>query len=77
VALHKCQMGEEHPHTLESMHNLTKFYSEAGRRNDALQLSEQVVALRKSKLGEDHPDTLKSMGNLASRYSEAASLELE
>jgi tetratricopeptide (TPR) repeat protein len=53
------------------MHNLAIRYSEAGRRPEALRLTEQVVQLYKNKLGEDHPDTLGSMHNLATRYSEA------
>jgi hypothetical protein len=56
---------------LTSMGNLAIDYSEAGRRTEALELSERVLQLRKSKLGEDHPDTLTSMGNLAIDYSEA------
>jgi Tetratricopeptide repeat len=56
---------------LASMHSLAIHYSEAGRRAEALQLTEEVVELHKSKLGADHPDTLTSMHNLAIRYSEA------
>jgi hypothetical protein len=44
-----------------SMNNLAIRYNEAGRRTDALELSEKVLQLHKSKLGEDHPDTLESM----------------
>ena len=46
----------------------TKFaltYSEVGRRQEALQLTEQVVEARKRTLGEEHPDTLSSMHALA------------
>jgi len=46
-------------------------YSEVGRRQEALQLTEQVVEARKRTLGEEHPDTLRSMHNLAISYSEA------
>ncbi|KAK3170216.1 hypothetical protein OEA41_009602 [Lepraria neglecta] len=46
-------------------------YSEAGRRQEALQLTEQVVEANKRTLGEEHPDTLGSIHNLAIRYSEA------
>jgi Tetratricopeptide repeat len=53
------------------MHSLAIRYSEAGRRGEALQLTEQVVALHKIKLGEDHPDTLQSMHSLSIQYSEA------
>jgi hypothetical protein len=70
VAVLKRTLGEEHPDTLGSMHNLALIYSEVGRWQEALQLTETVVAARKRTLGEDHPDTLASMHNLALRYSE-------
>jgi hypothetical protein len=47
------------------MYNLAIWYSEAGRRAEALRLTEQVVPLYTTKLGEDHPDTLMSMELLA------------
>ena len=71
MELRKSKLGEDHPDTLASMHDLAIRYSEAGRRAEALQLTEEVVERHKSKLGEDHPDTLRSMHNLAIRYSEA------
>jgi len=45
--------------------NLAIRYSEAGRRPEALQLTEQVVQLRKTKPGEDHPYALQTMEFLA------------
>jgi tetratricopeptide (TPR) repeat protein len=45
-------------------------YSENGRRREALQLVETVVAARKRTQGEEHPGTLRSMHALANRYSE-------
>ena len=61
----RSKLGEGHPDTLASMHSLANRYSEAGRRSEALQLTEQVVQLRRTKLGEDHPDTLHSIELLA------------
>ncbi len=46
-------------------------YSEVGRVQEALQLTERVVEVRKRTLGEEHPDTLGSIHNLAISYSEA------
>lgn len=46
---------------LGSMHNLANRYSEVGRRQEALQLTERVVELYKRTLGEEHPDTLASI----------------
>jgi Tetratricopeptide repeat len=52
------------------MHNLAISYSEVGRRQEALELTEKVVAARERTLGEEHPDTLDSMDCLANHYSE-------
>ena len=46
-------------------------YQENGRRVEALELTEKVVAARKRTLEEEHPDTLRSMHALAIHYSEA------
>jgi Tetratricopeptide repeat len=70
VSARKRTLGEEHPHTLGSMHALAIRYSEVGRRQEALQLTETVVAANKRTLGEKHPDTLSSMHALAISYSE-------
>lgn len=59
VELCKSKLGADHPDTLKSMHSLAINYSKAGRRGEALQLTE-VVELQKSKLGTDHPDTMAS-----------------
>ena len=54
------------------MHALAVSYSEAGRRQEALQLTERVVEAYKRTLGEEHPKTLRSMYNLAVSYIEAS-----
>ncbi len=71
VEVYKMTLGEEHPDTLSSIHNLAIMYSEAGERQKALRLTEQVVEIYKRTLGEEHPNTLGSIHNLAIRYSEA------
>jgi hypothetical protein len=53
------------------MHALAISYSQAGRRQEALQLTETVGAAQKRTLGEEHPETLRTMHNLANSYSEA------
>jgi hypothetical protein len=47
TAVRKGTQGEEHPDTLLSMHSLAIRYSEVGRREEALRLSEKVVAANK------------------------------
>ena len=70
IEAYKGTLGEEHPSTLGSIHNLAISYGKAGERQKALQLTEQVVEVRKRTLGEEHPDTLRSIHSLAIRYSE-------
>jgi hypothetical protein len=70
VKIRKEKLGEDHPDTLASMHNLAVQYSEVGRRAEALRLTELVLELFKNKLGKNHPKTLASMHNLAIDYSE-------
>ena len=70
VAVRKRTLGEEHLDTLGAMNNLAIRYSEVGRRQEALELTERVVTAKERTLGEEHPDTLGSMHNLANCYSE-------
>jgi tetratricopeptide (TPR) repeat protein len=70
VEANKRTLGEEHPDTLGSMHNLAIRYSDAGERQKALQLTERVVKAYTRTLGEEHPDTLRSKHALANGYSE-------
>ncbi|KAK5202370.1 hypothetical protein LTR96_011488 [Exophiala xenobiotica] len=44
LALQKSKLGADHPDTLRSMGNLAIRYSEAGRREEALKLTEEVLA---------------------------------
>ena len=39
-------------------------YNEAGRRQEALQLTEKIVEARKMMLGEAHPDILRQIHDL-------------
>jgi len=65
----EATLGPDHPHTLESMHNLAESYRALGRHADALKLNEEALALRKANLGPEHPDSLGSMNNLANSYA--------
>ena len=64
MEVYKTTLGEKHPDTLVSMHNLALRYSEAGRRQEALQLTEQVVEVYKRTLGEEYPETTTSINPL-------------
>jgi tetratricopeptide (TPR) repeat protein len=58
-------LGDDHPDTLQSMHNLADIHRNLGDLQGAHQLFEQTLAARRRVLGDDHPDTLMSMNYLA------------
>ncbi len=64
-------LGPEHPDTLNAMANLANSYFDAGRKDEALKLREEVLALSRKVLGPEHPDTLGAMRNLAISYLDA------
>ena len=47
------------------MSSLANSYSNADRKNEALELRENELTLRRKLLGSEHPDTLSAMTNLA------------
>ncbi|KAG9097415.1 hypothetical protein FRC06_007579 [Ceratobasidium sp. 370] len=61
-------LGEDHPRTLDTMHNLGCTYRNQGRYEKAEELQVQVLDARKRGLGDEHPNTLTSMGSLALTY---------
>jgi len=67
--------GLEHPDTLWAADYLAISYHDAGRREEALKLREEVLALCRKVLGPQHPDTLRIMHNLALSYSDAGRRE--
>jgi hypothetical protein len=58
-------LGEDHPNTLASAHNLAADLRALGEHEQARQLHEDTLTRTRSVLGEDHPDTLASAHNLA------------
>ena len=50
------------------MTDLADSYTEAGRRDEALKLHEEVLPLLRKVNGPEHPDTLDAMNSLADFY---------
>ncbi|WP_433720976.1 tetratricopeptide repeat protein [Actinoplanes sp. CA-051413] len=67
-------LGDNHPDTLTSRHNLAGAYQAAGRVAAAIELFEQARTDRQRVLGDDHPDTLASLNDLAFAYRAAGRL---
>ncbi|MFB7329834.1 FxSxx-COOH system tetratricopeptide repeat protein, partial [Streptomyces sp. NPDC056190] len=67
-------LGDTHPHTLTSRHNLATAYESAGDLGRAIPLFEVTLAQCEQVLGDTHPQTLASRNNLAGAYESAGNL---
>lgn len=65
LAARRRVLGDDHPKTLLSMHNLAETLKELGDLEGAHVLHDQALASRQRVLGDEHPDTRTSMKNLA------------
>jgi tetratricopeptide (TPR) repeat protein len=80
LAISKQQLGDNHPDTAASLHNLAGLYQSQGRYSEAEPLYKQALAISKQQLGDNHPLTATILNNLAGlyrvqgRYSEAEPL---
>ncbi|GHH82321.1 tetratricopeptide repeat protein [Streptomyces capitiformicae] len=68
-------LGDTHPATLTSRHQLAYAYKEAGNPERAIPLHETTLAQREQTLGHTHPSTLTSRNGLATAYDDAGDLE--
>lgn len=76
-------LGEEHPSTLVSMHNVAAALERLGRREEAEPMYRRVLEIERVRSGPDHPDILVTAHNLAflceklGRYGEAEALYVD
>ena len=75
IEVRRRTLGEEHPDTLTSMHNLAATLYEQGDLAGARQLHKLVLEGRRRILGEEHTDTLSSMNYLARMLRAEGDLE--
>jgi tetratricopeptide (TPR) repeat protein len=54
---------------------LATSHDQAGRRDEALTMWEDMLALRRKVLGSEHPDTIKAMNSLAPSYYQAGRID--
>ncbi len=64
----KLKLGDDHPDTLESKHDLAVLYKEQALYKEAEELLLEAVEGRRLKLGDTHPHTLESWHNLIDLY---------
>ena len=62
------ELGDEHPHTLESMHRLAVLYKEQEVYDETVPLLLEAVKGRLLKLGDNHSHTIESRDNLIKLY---------
>ncbi|MFM6589981.1 MAG: CHAT domain-containing protein [Microcystis panniformis] len=80
LAIHKQQLGDNHPNTATSLNNLAELYRVQGRYSEAEPLYKEALSIWEQQLGDNHPLTALSLNNLAElyrvqgRYSEAEPL---
>ncbi|MFG2676880.1 tetratricopeptide repeat protein, partial [Streptomyces sp. NPDC048445] len=74
LATRERVLGDDHPDTLASRHNLASAYRVAGDTGRAIPLHERTLQDRERVLGDDHPDTLASRHNLAHAYRAAGNI---
>ena len=60
----KKLLGEDHPETARSYHNIGCCYYSIENFEKAYEFYEKAFNLRKKLLGEDHKDTIRSMNEL-------------
>lgn len=68
--LRRQVLGEEHPDTLSTAHNLALVYQDQGQYSKALQLLLRDLEVSRRVRGPEHTDTLQTMNTLAALYHE-------
>jgi len=65
ACLSLSQLGDDHPHTLQSANSLAGDLRRLGEVQAALQLDQDTLNRNRRVLGDDHPNTRLSFANLA------------
>jgi tetratricopeptide (TPR) repeat protein len=74
------RLGETHPRTVTSLHNLAGLHDLRGNYSASLPLYLRALQIRQEQVGENHPDVATNLNNLAylyesmEKYAEAESL---
>ncbi|KAL1528425.1 hypothetical protein AB1Y20_009773 [Prymnesium parvum] len=68
LSVRRRTLGDEHPHTLDSIANLALQHAEMGHYDAALPLSEEALGAMRRTLGDEHEHTLVSMAALGALH---------
>ncbi|WUD70257.1 tetratricopeptide repeat protein [Streptomyces sp. NBC_00510] len=69
VEIERRVLGDNHPVTLSTLHDLGRSYAHGGRWQEAEAMAMDVVTRRTQVFGHDHPATLASRHHLARAYA--------
>src|SRR5271156_1517144 len=65
LTVRRALLGEEHPSTLDSMHNLASVLDDQGKYKEAEAMYRQTMELRETISGKEHQSTLRCTNDLA------------
>ena len=74
LALCRRNLGDDHPHTLISIHNMGYLLQSMGKLAEAEPYYSEALESRRRLLGDDHPETLGSMGSMGYLLSSMGNL---
>jgi serine/threonine protein kinase len=69
LATRRRVLGEEHPDTLTTIHNMGSVLKKLGRLDEAEPYHREALEKSRRALGEEHPDTLASLSSMGSLLS--------
>ena len=76
----RSALGEKHPDTLRSSHNVASLLYEQGNYKESERMHRQTLTLKETELGKEHSNTLETMNSLGvvlkfqGKYEEAESM---
>src|SRR6185503_17575488 len=65
LSIRRRVLGDDHPDTMQSLHNYGRVLRAAGRFAEAEPVYYEAWTRRRKLLGEDHADSLSSLNNYA------------
>jgi tetratricopeptide (TPR) repeat protein len=75
IEMRRQTLGDRHPDTLTSIHNLGRLLTDQGRLDEAAELLREALEARRQTLGHRHPDTLASINELGRLLKDKGELD--
>lgn len=71
----KIKLGEDHPHTLTSMANLTFTWKSSGKTADAINMLKVCINKQKQTIGPNHPHAVSNSKTLLRWETETLNID--